>query len=303
MKEFIQFSLKVIIIHTGTYFVFGLIMSNIFDYASIFDQPVINNYMRPIDSGYILAGPFLQPIRGLLFAIGIWPLRTIILAKKRGWLVLWNTIIIFGILSTPSAAPCSFEGLIYSKLPLWYHLIGFPELLLQTLTFSIILIKWLNISPRKSRIVPSSKMMRQLRFLIISIMIACFGYIGYAIGGILSAWLAGIEIDVRGPSASLRGQMMFLTAFVINIISIYYLSPVWLRGRINIYILFILFWIIDISVPLGYQWLFSYMMPLHLALILGFFPALIIVISIYLNHEKMHILNINAAYGVENKES
>lgn len=38
--------------------------------------------------------------------------------------------------------PCSIEGVLNTRLPLWYHLIGLLEILLQILTFSIWLVWW-----------------------------------------------------------------------------------------------------------------------------------------------------------------
>ncbi|MEJ2195355.1 MAG: hypothetical protein P8X73_10935 [Ignavibacteriaceae bacterium] len=58
----------------------------------------------------------------------------------------------FGILSTPAAAPCSVEGLLYSKLLIWYHLIGLPEILLQTLTFSLVLTCWMRRKPKDVKV-------------------------------------------------------------------------------------------------------------------------------------------------------
>jgi hypothetical protein len=142
--NFIKFSGKSILVHTITYFIFGLILSNFFDYQSLFEKEIIRDFMRGYDSPLIMLGPFLQPVRGFIFALGIWPIRSIIFEKKTGWAILWNIIIVFGIISTPSAAPASIEGMIYSKLPLWYHFIGYPEILLQTLVYSLWLFFWIR---------------------------------------------------------------------------------------------------------------------------------------------------------------
>ena len=142
--SFLNFTLKVIIAHTFTYFLFGLLMSNIFDYRDIWQQDVIKDFMRSYNSPWIMAGPFLQPIRGILFAVGIWPIKEIVINNKYGWLTLWGIIVIFGILSTPAAAPCPVEGILYTQLPLWFHLIGLPEIMLQTLLFSILLTYWIK---------------------------------------------------------------------------------------------------------------------------------------------------------------
>ena len=81
MKDFWLFAFKVIVAHTLTYFLFGMIMSNLFDYGQIFEQDIIKDFMYPIGSTNVLLGPFLQPLRGLLFAIAIWPIRTIVFNK------------------------------------------------------------------------------------------------------------------------------------------------------------------------------------------------------------------------------
>lgn len=141
-KRFLAFAGKAAVVHTATYFIFGLIMSNLFDYGRIFEQEIIRDFMRPIHSTNVYFGPLVQPIRGLLFALALWPLRGAIVERKRGWLVLWGLFVVFGILGTPAAAPSSLEGLVYSRLPLWYHLLGLPEILLQTLAFSLILVWW-----------------------------------------------------------------------------------------------------------------------------------------------------------------
>jgi hypothetical protein len=66
-KSFLDFALKVIVAHTATYFIFGIIMSNVFDYGEIFQRPIIRDYMIPMDEHNIVLGPFLQPVRGLIF--------------------------------------------------------------------------------------------------------------------------------------------------------------------------------------------------------------------------------------------
>jgi hypothetical protein len=105
LKAFLRFTWKVAITHTLTYFIFGLVMSNLFHYDRLFEQDVIRDFMRPIDSPYVLVGPLLQPLRGLLFAIALWPIRNLILEKRHGWLILWNILVMVGILSTPWRAP------------------------------------------------------------------------------------------------------------------------------------------------------------------------------------------------------
>ena len=263
-------------------------MLNIFDYAKLFEQEIIKEYMRPMDSPYILFGPLIQPVRGFLFAIGIWPIRLFIFNKKYGWFVLWNIIIVFGILSTPAAAPCSIEGLIYSKLPLWYHLIGLPEILLQSLAFSSLLFLWVKKKPNH-KVIEQNQLKKKSSFFVMAVVIACFAYIGYAIGAILSAKLSGVAINIKDASSNLKieSQLMFIVAFGINVILIIVLSKIWIKNKVNIFQLFFIFWFIDTAVPLIYQSLFMRMMPIHLGLILGFFPSLIIVLSFFFNRRRI----------------
>lgn len=286
LKAFLRFSVKVIVTHTVTYFVFGLVMSNAFHYERLFQQDIIKDFMRPIDSPYVFAGPFLQPIRGLLFAIGLWPIRNFILGKKNGWLIVWNIFATFGILSTPAAAPCSVEGVIYSKLPLWYHLIGLPEIMLQTLIFSLALVWWEKRQYREGREATGRRATPLLSEIMKAVMTGCFAYMGYAIGGLLSAALAGIEVDMDAAASDLKTQMMFVVAFAVNTIVVFFISRQRLKGKISIWLIFVLFWGIDAVVPLLYQLLVFGESSLPMVLLLGFFPAVIIAVSIYLNSRR-----------------
>ncbi|MGB9800798.1 MAG: hypothetical protein ACPLUL_11965 [Thermanaerothrix sp.] len=282
-KEFLIFAAKVVLIHTATYFVFGLIMSNVFDYGRIFQQEVIRDYMRPMGSSAAYLGPLLQPLRGLLYAAALWPLRRTIMTHKRGWLILWGIFVIFGILGTPAAAPSSLEGIIYTKLPLWYHLIGLPEMLLQTLTFSLILVGW-----ERRRYQPESSRRRSAQGadVIKAVMIACFAYMGYAIGSILSAVIARVAINFEAAASDWTTQIMFVVAFVFNVVFILLLSRLWTAHKITLWQVFLLFWVVDTVVPLGYQLIFLSPMPIPLAMLMGVFPALVITIGLRLGYKR-----------------
>ena len=54
-----------------------------------------------------------------------------------------------------------------------------------------------------------------------SIMIGCFAYIGYAVAAIISALLAGIAIDFEGTGKDVTTQLMFVVAFIFNILFIH----------------------------------------------------------------------------------
>ena len=52
-----------------------------------------------------MAGPLLQPLRGLIFAVALWPMRNALLSMERGWLAIWGLFVGFAILGTAAAAP------------------------------------------------------------------------------------------------------------------------------------------------------------------------------------------------------
>jgi hypothetical protein len=54
--------------------------------------------------------------------------------------------------STALAAPGSTEGIIFTQLPLWFHFIGMPEILLQTLAFSLLLFYWDRRNERRRQV-------------------------------------------------------------------------------------------------------------------------------------------------------
>ena len=54
--------------------------------------------MRPITDPIVIAGPLLQPIRGLLFGAMLFMLRETFFATRGGWLRLWLVLVVFGIL-------------------------------------------------------------------------------------------------------------------------------------------------------------------------------------------------------------
>ncbi|MBN1814880.1 MAG: hypothetical protein JXA14_23780 [Anaerolineae bacterium] len=285
-KAFLNFTIKVIVVHLATYILMGAIMSNIIDYGELFRQDIIKDFMHPYNSPQVAIGPYLQLVRGLLFAIALWPIRSVLLEKKHGWLILWTIFVVFGILSTPAAAPCSIEGVIYSKLPLWYHLLGLPEIMVQTLIFSIALVLWDKRSLQKAK--GEEKQSNPLVTEIVkAVVTACFAYIGYAIGGLLNVALIGTEVDMEAAASDLKTQMMFVVAFVINAIAVFFIARRWVANKISIWLIFAIFLAIDTIVPMLYQLVvFASPAPIHLALLLGFFPALIIAVSVRFNYKK-----------------
>ena len=235
----------------------------------------------------------MQPIRGLIFAIGLWPLRGFLIEKKRGWLTLWGLLITIGILSTPAASPGSIEGMLYSKIPMWYHLMGYPEILLQTLVFSIWLVWWER-QTLASHEAAAKKENPLVTEIVKSIMTACFAYIGYAVGGLLLAAMANANaastgadpIDIEAAGANFKMQFMFVVAFIVNSLTVFWIARRRVVNRMNLWMAFLIFWLIDAFVPWFYQTVVFGSSFIPTALLLGLFPAVIIAFSIRMNYRK-----------------
>lgn len=281
---FMMFVLRVIVAHTLTYFIYGIIMSQIFDYNAIFAREIIRDYMLPIGERNVFLHLFMQPVRGLIFAIALWPIRELLLQRKHGWLILWGLLVSLGILSTPAAAPSSIEGMIYTKIPMWYHLMGIPEITLQTLFFSIWVVWWERQSV-KSHVTEPKKGNALLTQIAQAVVNACFGYIGYAIGGLLLVALVRPDVDVRATGTDLKMQFMFVIAFIINAITLFWIGRKWRTYQMALWAAFLLFWFIDAIVPWLYQTIVFEGSHVPTVIVLGFFPAAIITISLWMNYK------------------
>jgi hypothetical protein len=135
---------KTVAVHTVTYALVGFLAFTVLDYRSWFAEPHMKAVLRQTDDPWVMAGPLVQPVRGLLFALAFYPLRAVLFDRRNGWLVLWLELVILGILSTFAAAPGSVEGIVYTTWPLGSHLLGLPEVLLQSLLLSVVLCYWVR---------------------------------------------------------------------------------------------------------------------------------------------------------------
>ena len=132
--------------HMITYFLMGIIASNLLDYESIFND---SGMYRPYDSPWITAGPGLQVIRGLIFASALWFFKEQFLFQKYGWLKLWGLIVGLCILSTCGAPAGSIEGFIYTRIPFADQVKGYLEIVPQTGLFALFVCYWYE-HPKKT---------------------------------------------------------------------------------------------------------------------------------------------------------
>ncbi len=139
--------IKTSVAHTLTYFLMGILAFYLLDYANAYITGPLACFMRPTDSPWVAAGPMLQPIRGLVFALAFYPLRESFFGKKNGWLILWWTLVALGILSTFGPAPASIEGMIYTVIPT--SITSYVEIVPQAFLLSGLLFYWVNHPEKK----------------------------------------------------------------------------------------------------------------------------------------------------------
>lgn len=205
------FMMRVAVIHVVTYVVAGAVFAAVFDYREIFEQPVIREYMLPFGAPSLTLSIALQVGRGVVLGLVLLPLRVHLARSRWGWVQLWLLLIGIGMIATSAAAPSSIEGLIYSRLPLWYHLVGLPEMLLQTLAFSWLVHLQLRHPEGLRQMLPSS-----LAAALKAVVVASIAFVGYAAFSIGFAVVVGADLG-DGRNLGLRTQGMFLTLFVVNV--------------------------------------------------------------------------------------
>lgn len=142
-----RFLFRITACHVVTYMIVGLIAYKLMDYPSQFSDEC--SIMIPTNSPWVALGPALQVIRGLIFALALYPFRRVFLDEERGWLKLWGLFLGLAILSTAGPAPGSIEGMIYTKFPIRGQILGLWEVVLQTLAMCVLLVTW-NRSPGRS---------------------------------------------------------------------------------------------------------------------------------------------------------
>ena len=139
---------KTVVVHTVTYFIAGVLAYTINDYQTAYARPPLSFIMRPTTDAVVMAGPLFQPIRGIIFALALYPLRAVLFEQRRGWLILWWLLLALGVLSTFGPAFGSVEGLIYTVVPPGTQILGLWEVVLQSLLLSLILYHWVR-GPRR----------------------------------------------------------------------------------------------------------------------------------------------------------
>ncbi len=150
----IPFIWRVTYSHIIAYFIAGLFAVTFMNYREHYSSDTLSLLMRAVDSPIVALGPMLQLIRGLIIGLVLFPFRSCFLENKNGFLKL--ALLIFGLsaVSTIGPTPGSFEGIIYTILPIQYHLLGIPETIIYILLFIVILNYSYNSNKRWVSILP-----------------------------------------------------------------------------------------------------------------------------------------------------
>lgn len=145
--RFVPLALKTVICHTLTYFVMGALAFHFLHYAELFNKP--GSGLRSTSSLWILFGPALQVLRGILFASVFYPFRETLFGRKNGWLLMAWILIGVGILGTFAGPPGSLEGFIYTTMPIHLQVRGYLEIVPQALLLSVLLFYWVRHPEKK----------------------------------------------------------------------------------------------------------------------------------------------------------
>ena len=78
-----RFTVRVTCCHVVTYFVAGVLALTLLDYKTLFQSEGFSSLMLPTSSKWVAAGPALQVVRGVVFALALYPFRRSLSARSR----------------------------------------------------------------------------------------------------------------------------------------------------------------------------------------------------------------------------
>lgn len=134
-------------LHTIAYFIAGFFALSFMNYSQEFGLEASSNLMLPVDHWLVAISLGLQPFRGIIIALVLWPFRETIL-KKQGWIKLAFLLLGLSYFSTITPAIGSFDGYILTSVSLKYHLSGIPETLIYIFIFTSLLNVWFQNASR-----------------------------------------------------------------------------------------------------------------------------------------------------------
>ncbi len=191
--SFVAFLGRVVVSHTLVYVAVAVVLSLVPGYRELTVTQELAQLLRPEDSPWHYAAPFLQPVRGLVLAFVFWPVWGGFVTARMGWLKLALVLIGVGVLGGPLVGAGSFEGVLRTGASGRTHLAAVPEALAYAVLFSTLLVTWDRSARRKlQRATEEGKeneMRAGSRIRVRAATIALLGYLGIAVGGYAVVWL------------------------------------------------------------------------------------------------------------------
>lgn len=267
MKNKISFIIKVMAIHTLTYILSGIIFKSVFDYDTLFQLDGVRTYMKNLNTNAVAIGPIIQILRGILLGLVLLPFRTVIYSKL-GWFYLWSLLIIVGVISPYGAAPGTIEGVVYTTIPLKFHLTMLPEIIVQTLVFSILVAGKFQISNKFTR----------------PIITTVIVWVGVSVTGVVLALVQNVNIqDAAGDIGA------FLILFV-SLGAIYLLSNLYYKSKLKGYLYYSISYLLLASLPTIYNYIVDSPLKSPLSIITALFPIVIVYVydKLLRNHKEKH---------------
>ena len=216
--------------------------------------------MRPAMGVSSLLGPVFQILRGFILALVLLLIKDSFIGKRYAWLKLWVVVAGIGIICTPAAAPASIEGMIYSQLPLVFHLKIAPELFTQTLLFSILVTSDSRIKmPQKIKIPVTITIISGISFSLFRILL----------GLILNADIMKSATDIG--------------AFVVMFLSltcIFFATQIYCKGKIKAWLYYGICYLALAVFPTIYNYMSDSLLQSPLSLIVSGIPVFFIWIYI-----------------------
>ena len=261
MNDNFKFVLKATGLHLLTYVVCGIIFSVLFDYHSLFTMEGVKDFMKEVGGTSTHIGPWVNVLRGILFGLALLLFKDSFIGQKFGWLKLWGILSIIGIINTPGPAPFSIEGVVYTKLPLKFHLLGAPEILIQTLMFSYLVAKPSN--NKKIKFIEENK--NEFISAIVCMVL-------FSLSGIILALIRGISIE---SSVSDIGAffVMFIAVVVTFFIAKFYLR---MNSKIRDVVTIAVLYVVMAVLPYFYNLITDSPFATSLTLLINFVSAIIL---------------------------
>jgi hypothetical protein len=170
-RNLVKYFWQITYAHTIAYFVAGIFAFIVVNYRGLFATEIISSFMLSVDEPIVaLGGTFLQIFRGIIIALIILPLRKVFFEENYGLIKLGVIILGFSSLSTIGPTMGSFEGYIYTKIPVMYQILGYPEAIIYILLF----IGLLSFSKKYGH-----KKIVTIMSIIIMILLSLMGIMGY----------------------------------------------------------------------------------------------------------------------------